>query len=74
MKKYLLIGPDIFAGVRGRHVVDIKNAIDWVQDPKKATADYELSAKVTQEKLNALGTKTTLEEIAPDKWVICKED
>jgi len=78
MKRYLLIGPDVVAGTRERHVVDIKNAIDWVDDPRKATADYEDAAKVTQDELTALGIKTELEEITYDKhqskWVICKED
>jgi hypothetical protein len=73
MKKYLLIGPGIVAGVRERRVIDIKDAIDWVDDPKKATADYEQAAKATQEKLTALGTETTLEELGDARWVICKE-
>jgi hypothetical protein len=78
MKKYLLIGPGIVAGISERHAVDIKNAIDWVEDPKKATADYEPAAKETQDRLTAIGIETELEEITSDKhqskWVICKED
>jgi hypothetical protein len=73
MKKYLLIGPGIVAGVRERHAVDIKNAIDWVEDPEKATADYEAAAKATQERLADLGINTELVELADSKWVICKE-
>jgi hypothetical protein len=79
MKKYLFIGPDIVAGVGERYVVDIKSAIDWVDGPEEASADYEDAAKVTQGKLAELGIETHLEEIPHrrhpgSRWVICKED
>ncbi len=75
MKKYLLVGPDI---VSGRDMVDIADAINWVESPERATADYEAAAKETQKKFAELGIKTLLEEI-PDQrhlcssWVIYKE-
>ncbi len=78
MKKYLLVSPDIVVRIRERYVVESKNAIDWVEDPQQATADYEEAAKATQDDLAALGIKTELEEIACEKhrskWVICKVD
>jgi hypothetical protein len=49
-------------------------AIDSVEDPKEATADYKEAAKATQDKLTALKVKTRSEEIASDKWVICRRD
>jgi hypothetical protein len=76
MKKYLFVGPDIVAG---SDVVDIKDAIDWVDSPERATADFEAAAKETQKKFAELGINTELVEI-PDKlqmeskWVICIED
>jgi hypothetical protein len=73
MKKYLLIGPDIVASGE-RYAFDIKNAIDWVDSPDKATRDYEEAAKVTQGRLANLGVKTVLVQLSDSKWVICKED
>jgi hypothetical protein len=76
MKKYLLIGPDIVANPKD--VVDIKKAIDWVDSPDKATKEDKAAAKVTQDRLAALGVKTVLVEIPNERhgsqWVICKED
>ena len=60
--KYLLIGPDIFARIRQRHVVDIKSPINWVDSPEKATADYEAAAKVTQRRLAELGMKSRVRD------------
>ncbi len=33
------------------HVLNIKDAIEWVDSPEEATADYEKAAVATQEKL-----------------------
>jgi hypothetical protein len=60
--KYLLIGPDIVARIRERHVVDIKSPINWVDSPEKATADYEAAAKVTQRRLTEFGMKTRVRD------------
>jgi len=75
MKRYLTIGPEIMTR-RGNemHAAEIKSAIDWVEDPTKATADYEPAVKATQGRLTALGVKTELVKLSDSKWVICKED
>ncbi len=79
MRKYLRIGPNIFAGITMPHATDFPNAIEWVDSPVRATVDITEKAKETQRKLAELGIETHLLEI-PDllrsgaRWVIYRDD
>jgi hypothetical protein len=62
------------------YVIDYRHSIEWVEDSKKATADYRSAAEVAQKKLKKqLDLDTELLEI-PDprqmqsKFVISKND
>jgi hypothetical protein len=79
VKKYLRLG-QVTAGTSGdRYVQGLREAIEWVDSPERATADCRPAIDVTRQKLrDQLGIETTLVEI-PDrnlmesKWVICRE-
>jgi hypothetical protein len=77
-KKYLLIGPPVPTGTSGHHVLDSRMAIEWVEDPDKATADYEQSMKQTQSDLTDLGIQTEVEASVSDrqygKYILRKVD
>ena len=79
MKRYLRavpVSPSIIEG----YVVELKDSIEWVDSPDKATADYRAAVEVIQKKLKEqLGLETELVEIPyprqmESKWVISKED
>jgi len=78
MKKYLLIGANEFVGIQERYLQETKHSLNWVEDPKKATAkSEEAAAKAIQDDLTELGIKTELEEMKYERqlrWVIYKED
>ena len=79
MKRFLRalpVSPSIIEG----YVVELKDSIEWVDSPDKATADYRAAVEVIQKKLKEqLGLETELVEIPyprqmESKWVISKED
>jgi hypothetical protein len=80
MKRYLRLGPEVGSTVSERHVVDIRSAIEWVDELDDATADYRPAAEVTRRRVkDQLGLETTLVEkpdplLMQSKWVICIED
>lgn len=67
-KKYLhLKGPILFAGAPEKHVAEIKQQFEWVDNPKAATRDYAEVMVPTRDKLRAqLGIETELEQV-PDE-------
>ena len=63
-------------------IVPMPTDVEWVESIEKATADYQMVAEATQQRLKKLfGLETTLEEM-PDltrsrlqsKWVIRKAE
>ncbi len=80
LKKYLRLGDPVAGVAIGPSVGEIRGSSQWVSNIKDATADYEQSAKVTQQELkDQLGIETTLEELPNallmiSRWVVCNQD
>jgi hypothetical protein len=72
VKTYLYISPTPTKVSAQGYLETVQQAIEWVESPSDATADYLEAVQATQQKLKAQGIETTLEEIPNPRQMVPK--